>query len=97
MNSNNHNKPAPVVKHYRAIPTAHPAYKAFENKIMEQAERDFRSVEEWLDADDDHTTPHTMTEQERCDWLDLAFLAMAAMAVICGVTLIAVNLGRLVF
>lgn len=95
MNNNNHNKPAPVVKHYRVIPKAHPAYKTFENNVIEQAERDFNSVEEWLDHDDhnDEDQP-TYTPATTGDVLAVA---LAMIAVFCTLAIVIGNLARLVF
>lgn len=93
--NNNHNKPAPVVKHYRVIPKAHPAYKTFENNVIEQAERDFNSVEEWLDHDDndnDDQPPYTPAT-----YGDVLAVALAMIAVFCTLALVAGNLARLVF
>ena len=95
MNNKHANKPAPVVKHYRAIPKAHPAYKAFENNVIEQAERDFNSVEEWLDHDD-----HNDNDQSTytpATYGDVLALALAMIAVFCTLAIVAGNLVRLVF
>lgn len=92
--NNNTNKPAPVVKHYRAIPKAHPAYKAFEKNVLDQAERDFNSVEEWLDHDDDNDEQVTYTPATTGDVLAVA---LAMIAVFCTLAIVAGNLARLVF
>ncbi|MGJ4139545.1 hypothetical protein [Corynebacterium evansiae] len=95
MNNTNNNH-APVVKQYRAIPKAHPAYKAFEKNVLDQAERDFNSVEEWLDHDDnDHdngAVPYTPATTG-----DVLAVALAMIAVFCTLALVVGNLARLVF
>ncbi|WP_408925897.1 hypothetical protein ACKFRT_04455 [Corynebacterium sp. YSMAA1_1_F7] len=98
MNNNTDNNPAPVVKRYRVIPTAHPAYKAFEKNVLDQAERDYNSVEEWLDAEDGYTndaTPYELDNSQRVCLADMFAVSLAAMTVMGTILLIAWHLGKL--
>lgn len=72
----------PPTKRYRMIPTSHPAYRSYENKLLERAERDL------ADAD-------TPPDNDTAPLFDVLMLGLFYITVICTFALVIGNLGRL--